>query len=941
MKKMIFFTFIYLILKIILNFLREMNIKTKEERQLILANAIQFEHDCVEYCNKVLNIKTWHWSDVPEEHLFNSGYIQKYGSHRLDRLDTINKVRDCGFDMLMVDENNNYHSGQCKKYTDTSVSGYDIAWFWGKQFMLYVYNKESKAYLFTTTKLTRQVEDTLNNINSYNKTPIFTHILVSDDMFTINNSINKLNNRVINKTIDDETTLKRFDYQVEIVDKLYDLYTKPSDEEEKTESNRVNKILLTLPCGMGKTVIAGDILKKLNNKLVIALAPEKMQVENLRDRIPLFLKDYKVILFDSDSSVGGFTDDQKLVSILQKNKKDKILILSTFRSAETKLNQLIKTNKTISDLFESLFLLVDEVHNVMNRNNICEFINWFKTGLFMTATLPKDLEDVIDIDYYIDEYNFSYGLKHNYIVDYNVYIPSLSVNDKSEYESGVEVPVELSELNNTDNLVEKVLFLFSGMLKTGARKCIVYLGTKDQCKQFNTLFESVGRNYHGLNTWSKIIVDDTNMKTRINIINEFQEGDRSILHIISSCGCLDEAVDIPKCDSEYITIVGKETSEIRTVQRLMRGGRKDINNPHKINSLFLWSSDYNNLINCLQLLKINDTQFTKKIKIICGNYDKQEEKECKDLVEVSNNHMKSVLIKCLSLDELWDHWYEKVKEFLQNNENKYPSSESKNKEEHFLGSWVLRQRRNYSIKKLDDKRIKKLEEIIGWKWLTKESTEERTFDQSYDILQQYIKNNKDNKIPTRYNKDEEGKRLGRWLSKMKEDYSENKLDKDRIKKLEKIKGWKWSEKDTKKFIDYDTIHITISNYLKQNKNVYPKQYGTTEEEITMYKIIKNVKEKEGRGTMNETTKNNLAKLPGWSWLTKKETKNKSWDETYKLVEKFIIENNNKLPKETSKDTTEKSLGKWLSRQNSTEHKEKLEKNGKIKELNKLYDLVKE
>jgi hypothetical protein len=165
---------------------------------------------------------------------------------------------------------------------------------------------------------------------------------------------------------------------------------------------------------------------------------------------------------------------------------------------------------------------------------------------FPQSQIDSLLDNVINIDHHIDNYNFEYGLKHNYIVDYNVYIPSLSITNISEYSNGIEVPVELSELNNIDNLLQKVLFLFTGMLKTGSRKCIVYMGTKEQCKQFNELFEYVGTTFHGISTWSKMIIDDTNIKERVNIINEFQTSDRSTFCIITSCGCLDEAVDIEK-----------------------------------------------------------------------------------------------------------------------------------------------------------------------------------------------------------------------------------------------------------------------------------------------------------------------------------------------------------------------------------------------------------
>jgi superfamily II DNA or RNA helicase len=168
------------------------------------------------------------------------------------------------------------------------------------------------------------------------------------------------------------------------------------------------------------------------------------------------------------------------------------------------------------------------------------------------------------------------------------------------------------------------------MLKTGSRRCIVYLTSRIECDAFIILFNKICEDYHGWSSWANKIDCETNIKDRKEILDQFQYSDISkkienTLHILASVRILDEAIDVPRCDSEFITSVGDNSSDIRTVQRLQRGGRLDKSNPSKINNLFIWAPDYSNALAMLSLLKDNDIEFNKKINILDGSYDKSKE----------------------------------------------------------------------------------------------------------------------------------------------------------------------------------------------------------------------------------------------------------------------------------------------------------------------------
>ena len=73
---------------------------------MVTINHYQYEHEMItHYCNLFPNRKAWHWSVIPEDLLFECGYIHDYNKTRLDRLkkkkerlEGINRVSDYGFD---------------------------------------------------------------------------------------------------------------------------------------------------------------------------------------------------------------------------------------------------------------------------------------------------------------------------------------------------------------------------------------------------------------------------------------------------------------------------------------------------------------------------------------------------------------------------------------------------------------------------------------------------------------------------------------------------------------------------------------------------------------------------------------------------------------------------------------------------------------------------
>jgi superfamily II DNA or RNA helicase len=216
------------------------------------------------------------------------------------------------------------------------------------------------------------------------------------------------------------------------------------------------------------------------------------------------------------------------------------------------------------------------------------------------------------------------------------------------------------------------------MLKTGSRRCIVYLNSREECDTFNQIFSKVCSEYHGISSWTEKIDCEVVLERRRQLLEQFQSEKtiKNTLHILSSVRILDEAVDIVKCDSEFIGSVGENSSDIRCVQRLFRGGRLDKSNINKINNLFIWSKEIPNVVNMLSLLRDSDPEFHKKVSVLDGSYDSSG-KGNGDRVELKAIELKSLEkaleIKCLSLLDYHRTMLNKIKDFNEKY-NEYPKN---------------------------------------------------------------------------------------------------------------------------------------------------------------------------------------------------------------------------------------------------------------------------
>jgi len=529
-------------------------------------NYNKFEHYCIEKHFKEYNHITYHWTNVPDEILVKCNYFTSLEEIRLKREkykkynnynDSNNYTREYGLDGISVeyiDDNNILCHGIQVKYwnknkiLDASHLGTFLDVIMNK------FNLHSKGHLYFTCKIGNEFKK-----NCINGNKIFLHNI--DDPFT---KLNNKNNSIILR-----------DYQIKAIEKLKEEW--------------YGKKLLVLPCGTGKTLIYINYCKEMNFSNIFIISPTIALCEQNGERFHKIMN--KDIIY---INTFGIRNIEEITIFLNKHN----IFTITYDSFEDLFKNLLDK----IDINNSI-LIVDEAHNLINRNNMVSLINKFNKCLLVTATPPFSMYEILDCSL-IYEYKLKDAINNKYICDYEIFLP---------YIKNINIPFQL--LNIDDDICKKCLFLVNGMLEKGKRNCIIYLKNKQECYIYKNIIEKIMNNYHYYNTNIDIISSDINKIKREKILEKFRKYENvEMIKILLSIRILDEGIDLINCDSVFLTSIGNKENDIRNIQRVFRSNRIDHNNLSKKSAIFIWCDEFEKLVETFGLLKMTDINFYKKIK---------------------------------------------------------------------------------------------------------------------------------------------------------------------------------------------------------------------------------------------------------------------------------------------------------------------------------------
>lgn len=763
--------------------------------------------------HKLEGSEAWLWKNIPEKILIDCGFFEDQYEYlkikEKSKSKNINFLMDTGIDIIeRID--NKFIAIQCKNGYKDGLTINDLGSFY---FMLYNYPSISNAKIYYTNKINHLVKKLSKNTNLE-----FIKLEMNDS--AIITPINEY---------------KLYDYQLDAVKSIDDHYKKS------------NRGILSIVCGGGKTLVASTCAIKYNQ--IIFISPLRQFAEQNLERFQSYYSDYKYLLVDTD----GTRDEEEIINFIKNNKKTFISV--TYKSIDI----LVKASNNFTDLFTDCFVVFDEFHNISVNNlinsldPINKLLNSKQKILFLSAT-PRvyDLETNNNFDDFSNLlgdiiYNLSINeaINKKIICNYNIYIPSIGLFDENiKIISEINNKIDISDLDN--DYLAKSIYLYKCITFHGSRKTIVYCKDSTDLKNLMVTCNFL-KEYYELND---IFIDKITYKTQRNkrneIIKSFSESNDYAL--LFSIEILDECIDIPSCDSIFISY--NSSSKIRTIQRINRATRNDKNNPFKIANIFLWCNTTDNILETLTSLKEYDVELSTKVFIQDLQLKKLTEKQDKiKLLDESNINKYIIGVKEYRFIS-WITKFNQLKEYIDTNGCR-PTRNDSNLEIKSLGIWTNCQNMNHKNKK---EIMKNIEVYDNWtKFISDYKSyfleNDERWDINYTKVIDYIKEN--DKLPSTTDKSTEIKSLGSWITLQKRHFRNNELNDDQ--------NGKWV-----KFIDEFGEYL-ISNeefwYLMFNKckdfiiknNRRPSKVKEEEKklnhwingQIQFYKLkIKNMKNKE-------------------------------------------------------------------------------------------------
>lgn len=537
----------------------------------------------------VLGKRAYLWSETPEVLLVEKGIVKSPNTIRLLRQDR-NTYRDTGVDIIQIEDDGTCALVQCKNGYKSGLTMTHVGSFF--VWMVSMEHLKTLGYLYYTNTISSHLTKMLTN-------PRLTCVKLP--FIEPTEPIELIPEPIV----------------VSIIARDYQHAAKLAFMQAFETTNRG---IMSMPCGTGKTLVSYLISQEFNQ--IVIISPLRQFARQNINKFVEYGYNGSQLLVSSDGD--GERDPTIIRTFIEQHQK--FIISSTFASVD-----VIDFNAMINPL-----IIVDEFHN-LSRSNVSsvddsfyKLLNSNNKIMFMSAT-PRvyeideeicdsddesDDDDETDVKYnstifgsIVFNMSFHDAIKHKYISDYRVWLPTI-------HEDNNDLCIEIGMHEIESSVRNKCMYLYSCLLNNGSRKCIVYCIDIAETEAMMAAMHQMNT-FYSIDFESAVIISNVNYDTRTNILQTFAAPSDKI-QLIFSVRILDECIDIPSCDSIYITYPSQ--NNIRTVQRLCRCIRPDILNPHKVGNIYIWCDEYTSTLDILGGIKEYDLFFKDKISLNTINF---------------------------------------------------------------------------------------------------------------------------------------------------------------------------------------------------------------------------------------------------------------------------------------------------------------------------------
>lgn len=173
-----------------------------------------------------------------------------------------------------------------------------------------------------------------------------------------------------------------------------------------------------------------------------------------------------------------------------------------------------------------------------------------------------------------------------------------------------------------------------------------------------------------------------------------------------------------------------------------------------------------------------------------------------------------------------------------------------------LGTWVDRQRQNYTKCILREDRQRRLEAVPGWTW----NSIDDQWNEGFEHLLRYVALYKDARVAFDYTADDYA--LGKWVARQRAAHTKGTLHPDRQRRLEDVSGWTWDPGADK----WEEGFNHLTNFVEIHDHpIVP--YGLVVNGYGLGSWVRKQRARYLKGNLETDRQARLQDLRGWEWAT--------------------------------------------------------------------------
>ncbi len=486
---------------------------------------------------------------------------------------------DLGID-LIAKSGNEYHAIQCKYHSDKnqSVTFKEVSTFIS---LLESNSKFTQGYICSSADITSR------NYNKLNTKPI--NLILSDSWQELPREFFENARHFLSRKKVSLVPFKPKDHQIKAL----------ADASEYFSQKENTRGKLIFPCGAGKSLTGFWLIEELKSKSTLIAVPSLSLVKQTLDvylrEIVAHKRKIKWLCICSDEGIGQDddvvfytenlgvpcqTDPAYIEQWLKENKKEEIVVFTTYQSGRL-IAEISKKLKYSFDLG-----IFDEAHKTVGSDKklfshlLFEENISIKKRIFMTATerfYRGSKDDIISMDNYdiygetFTQMSFKEAIELGLLTDYKVITIDVKKSEIAEFIR----QNNLVQLNNKwgketeARSLASMLALRKAMKRFPIKNAVSFHSSIDKAIRNKELQNYITDTYHYEPIESYTVSGKIPTSKRNVIVQEFARSPKSL---ITNARCLTEGVDVPNIDC--IVFSDPRKSKVDIVQALGRALRK-------------------------------------------------------------------------------------------------------------------------------------------------------------------------------------------------------------------------------------------------------------------------------------------------------------------------------------------------------------------------------